>query len=334
MRLTLVFASAFGAILTVGLVAFYGWTPILTALQAVGWGVVPVSLVRIAEAAAAARLLVAAARSAERDIAARLPAAALGQGGGQRAAAGGPGGRRSRGGQAPDLLRRLGQPVVGERAGRPPGPDGDAVLLHAHRRGAACDRRRCRCAGPLGRRGARRDGAGPRRLLRGAALRRGAAPRPGSPALHRRSAMGGARRRSRGHEPAHGRALPAPRASRPRLRHPFRGVVPGCLRDLVRAAVHGAARVLRHGARHREPRPGRAGRGLRGAGRHRGSGGRVRGALRRLRDSGARRDRAVARETVSGGRARAPGSPRLARPGKSPHFHATDVAQGTQPAIK
>ncbi len=54
MRLTLVFASAFGAVLTVGLVVFYGWSPILTALQAVGWGVVPVSLVRIVEAAAAA----------------------------------------------------------------------------------------------------------------------------------------------------------------------------------------------------------------------------------------------------------------------------------------
>ena len=54
MRLTLFLATAFGAVLIVGLVAFYGWTPILMALQAVGWGVVPVSLVRIVEAAAAA----------------------------------------------------------------------------------------------------------------------------------------------------------------------------------------------------------------------------------------------------------------------------------------
>ncbi len=54
MRLTLVFASAIGAILAVGLVAIYGWNPIVSALEAVGWGVVPVTLVRIGEAAAAA----------------------------------------------------------------------------------------------------------------------------------------------------------------------------------------------------------------------------------------------------------------------------------------
>ena len=54
MRLTLAIASAVGAILIIGLVAFYGWTPILAALEAVGWGVVPVTLVRMGEAAAAA----------------------------------------------------------------------------------------------------------------------------------------------------------------------------------------------------------------------------------------------------------------------------------------
>ena len=53
MRLTLVIASVFGVLLAAGLVAAYGAEPILRAVQAVGWGVVPVTLVRIAEAAGA-----------------------------------------------------------------------------------------------------------------------------------------------------------------------------------------------------------------------------------------------------------------------------------------
>ena len=54
MRLTFVIASALGVAAAVALVAFYGWQPILDAVAAVGWGVVPVSLVRVGEAAGAA----------------------------------------------------------------------------------------------------------------------------------------------------------------------------------------------------------------------------------------------------------------------------------------
>ncbi len=53
MRLTFVFASAIGVAAAVALVGFYGWQPILRAVEAVGWGVVPVSLVRVGEAAGA-----------------------------------------------------------------------------------------------------------------------------------------------------------------------------------------------------------------------------------------------------------------------------------------
>ncbi len=53
MRLTFVIASAVGVAAAVALVAFYGWEPIVAAVAAVGWGVVPVSLVRIGEAAGA-----------------------------------------------------------------------------------------------------------------------------------------------------------------------------------------------------------------------------------------------------------------------------------------
>lgn len=53
MRLTFVIASAIGVAAAVALVAFYGWHPILQAVEAVGWGVLPVSLVRVAEAAGA-----------------------------------------------------------------------------------------------------------------------------------------------------------------------------------------------------------------------------------------------------------------------------------------
>ncbi|WP_237476786.1 flippase-like domain-containing protein [Lichenibacterium dinghuense] len=54
MRLTFVIASAVGVAAAVALVAFYGWQPILEAVRAVGWGVLPVSLVRAGEAAGAA----------------------------------------------------------------------------------------------------------------------------------------------------------------------------------------------------------------------------------------------------------------------------------------
>lgn len=53
MRLTLVLASAAGLLLAMGLVAAYGWDAILQAVEAVGWGVVPVSLVRVGEAGGA-----------------------------------------------------------------------------------------------------------------------------------------------------------------------------------------------------------------------------------------------------------------------------------------
>ncbi|WP_165361191.1 flippase-like domain-containing protein [Lichenibacterium ramalinae] len=53
MRLTFVIASTVGAAAAVALVAFYGWQPIAAAVAAVGWGVVPVSLVRVGEAAGA-----------------------------------------------------------------------------------------------------------------------------------------------------------------------------------------------------------------------------------------------------------------------------------------
>ena len=53
MRLTFVLASAVGTAAAAALVAFYGWDPIVRAVAAVGWGVVPVSLVRVGEAAGA-----------------------------------------------------------------------------------------------------------------------------------------------------------------------------------------------------------------------------------------------------------------------------------------
>ncbi len=53
MRLTLVLAGAFGILVAVALFGFYGVDPILQALATVGWGVVPVTLVRIGEAAGA-----------------------------------------------------------------------------------------------------------------------------------------------------------------------------------------------------------------------------------------------------------------------------------------
>ncbi|MGI3901986.1 MAG: flippase-like domain-containing protein [Janthinobacterium lividum] len=53
MRLTFVLASTIGVALAVAIVIFYGWQPIVEAVAAVGWGVVPVSLVRIGEAAGA-----------------------------------------------------------------------------------------------------------------------------------------------------------------------------------------------------------------------------------------------------------------------------------------
>ncbi len=53
MRLTFVIASAIGVVAAATLVVLYGWQPILQAVEAVGWGVVPVSLVRIGEAAGA-----------------------------------------------------------------------------------------------------------------------------------------------------------------------------------------------------------------------------------------------------------------------------------------
>lgn len=53
MRLTFAIASTFGVAAAAALVAYYGWQPILDAVAAVGWGVVPVSLVRIGEAAGA-----------------------------------------------------------------------------------------------------------------------------------------------------------------------------------------------------------------------------------------------------------------------------------------
>lgn len=54
MRSTFVIASAVGIVLAGVLVAAYGFEPILRGLEAVGWGVVPVTLVRIGEAAGAA----------------------------------------------------------------------------------------------------------------------------------------------------------------------------------------------------------------------------------------------------------------------------------------
>ncbi len=53
MRLTFALASALGVAAAVALVAFYGWQPILQAVAAVGWGVLPVSLIRIGEASGA-----------------------------------------------------------------------------------------------------------------------------------------------------------------------------------------------------------------------------------------------------------------------------------------
>lgn len=53
MRLTFVIASAIGVAAVAALVGFYGWHPIVQAVEAVGWGVVPVSLVRVCEAAGA-----------------------------------------------------------------------------------------------------------------------------------------------------------------------------------------------------------------------------------------------------------------------------------------
>ena len=53
MRLTFVLASAIGVALAVAIVGFYGWHPIVEAVEAIGWGVVPVSLVRVGEAAGA-----------------------------------------------------------------------------------------------------------------------------------------------------------------------------------------------------------------------------------------------------------------------------------------
>lgn len=53
MRLTLVIAGAVGLLLALALIANYGIEPIGRALQAVGWGLLPVTLVRSAEAAGA-----------------------------------------------------------------------------------------------------------------------------------------------------------------------------------------------------------------------------------------------------------------------------------------
>ena len=53
MRLSLVLAAAFGLFAVVALVAAFGFDPILRATESIGWGVVPVSLVRIGEAAGA-----------------------------------------------------------------------------------------------------------------------------------------------------------------------------------------------------------------------------------------------------------------------------------------
>ena len=53
MRLTFAIASAIGVGAAIALVIFYGWQPILQAVEAVGWGVLPVSLVRVGEAAGA-----------------------------------------------------------------------------------------------------------------------------------------------------------------------------------------------------------------------------------------------------------------------------------------
>ena len=53
MRLTFVIASAIGLAAASALVGFYGWQPILQAVEAIGWGLLPVSLVRMGEAAGA-----------------------------------------------------------------------------------------------------------------------------------------------------------------------------------------------------------------------------------------------------------------------------------------
>ena len=53
MRPTFAIASAVGVSAALALVGLYGWGPILQAVETVGWGVVPVSLVRVGEAAGA-----------------------------------------------------------------------------------------------------------------------------------------------------------------------------------------------------------------------------------------------------------------------------------------
>ena len=53
MRLSLLLAGAVGIAAVVALVAVFGFEPILRATESIGWGVVPVSLVRIGEAAGA-----------------------------------------------------------------------------------------------------------------------------------------------------------------------------------------------------------------------------------------------------------------------------------------
>ena len=53
MRLSLIVAGAAGLAAAAALVAAFGWDPIVRATASVGWGVVPVSLVRVGEAAGA-----------------------------------------------------------------------------------------------------------------------------------------------------------------------------------------------------------------------------------------------------------------------------------------
>ena len=328
MRLTLTLATAFGAILIVGLVAFYGWTPILMALQAVGWGVVPVSLVRIAEAAAAAVcwwlllerrnwtllracLLLRWVREAVNVL---LPVAQVGGEvvGARLLTFFGVSGSLSSASVLVDLLAQTVTQFFFTLVG---------LALLATVGGADT-------------------------LVRWVAMGL-AVMAPALVGFFLAQRYGGARLlekvlRRFTDDPqwaAIGGGLAALNQHMVELyRRPERLALVfvihfatwflGVFEIWFALRFMGYPVSYAHGARHREPRPGRAGRRLRGAGRHRGSGGRVRGAVRRLRHSGAGGDRAVAREAVPGGRARAPGSPGLARVGKSPHFHATRRGSG------